>query len=83
MWVFLLANGVDGPMGGQGKVIVTDPGAGKWAFYTLSCNAQAGGAYIGQNIGLEFYNGGTSGLGNSLSVNFDIAPSVPSLLRSC
>jgi hypothetical protein len=43
----------------------------------LSFNALAGGSYIGQNIGVEFYNGGTSGLGNNLSVNFDIAPSVP------
>lgn len=75
--VFLLAGGVDGPLGGQGKVIVTDPGAGQWAFYTLSFNAQAGGGYIGQNIGVEFYNGGNAGLGNNLSVNFDIAPSVP------
>ena len=75
--VFLLANSVAGPLGGQGLVTVTDPGAGKWAFYTLTFDALAGGAYIGQNIGVEFYNGGTSGLGNNLSVNFDIAPSVP------
>jgi hypothetical protein len=30
-------------------------------FYTLSFNALAGGAYIGQNIGVDFYNGGTWG----------------------
>jgi hypothetical protein len=74
---FLLSNGVTGPLGGQGLVTISDPGAGQWAFYTLSFNAIAGGAYIGQNIGVEFYNGGTAGLGNNLSVNFDIAPAVP------
>jgi len=71
---FLLSNGVTGPLGGQGLVTITDPGAGQWAHYLLSFNAVAGGSYIGQNIGVEFYNGGTSGLGNNLSVNFDIAP---------
>lgn len=71
---FLLSNGVTGPLGGQGLVTISDPGAGQWAFHTLTFNAVAGGAYIGQNIGFEFYNGGTQGLGNNLSVNFDIAP---------
>jgi hypothetical protein len=78
---FLLANGVTGPLSGSPSslVTVTDPGAGQWKLYTLSFSALAGGSYIGQNIGFEFYNGGTAGLGNNLSVNFDIAPtpSVP------
>jgi len=84
--VFLLANGVTGPLAGGGLVTVSDPGAGQWAFYTLSFTAQAGASYLGQNIGVEFYNGGTSGLGNNLSVNFDIASPVPepsSLFLAC
>jgi len=65
---FLLANGVTGPFGGSpsASVTIADPGAGQWAHYLLSFDAVAGGSYIGQNIGLEFYNGGTQGLGNNL-----------------
>jgi hypothetical protein len=49
----------------------------------LSFNALAGGSYIGQNIGVEFYNGGTSGLGNNLSVNLMSLPLFLSRLPSC
>ncbi len=75
--VLLTANGVTGPLNNQGVVTVSDPGAGMWKLYTLSFDSLAGGAYIGQSIGVDFHNGGTQGLGNNLSVNFDIAPAVP------
>src|SRR5262249_17981190 len=60
------ANGLPGPFA------ISSPGQGQWALVTESFTAQAGAAYIGTQIGIDFHVATSN---NNQAVNFDIVPS--------